>query len=462
MNPNNSPWLAQLKRTRPIDILEEDLKADIVIVGAGIAGVMTAYYILKYTDKSVVVIEGNQVAHGATGHNAGQIVADFERPIVDLVAEYGLQKTTNAERDVRGAWVLLEEIFEEAELSTPYSYFIGYNGYKSMDHLIKEIKANALRKEAGLQTYPFYIYSGCADIKDIPEEFAELYELVPQENILSLLETDNKDYIGAVAVKKGCLNSALFTEEVFGYLLSKYKERINLFEHSPVEIVTLENGSAELSIKTKKSDEHKIVCEKVVLCTNGFERLRLKNNIGEDVDVSFHHMIEGDVGYMSAYIEELDQPPTALAYYDQGGELKDSYDTSTYIYLTRRPYEHESHAVHNLICIGGPEKYIGATQDYERTEPFSPEMGQKIDEFVRATIKKDEKNDLKYQYQWHGLMCYTPTRMRVIGPEPKNTALLYNLGCNGVGILPSIFGGWKIAKLISGEKFSPSIFDPRG
>jgi hypothetical protein len=51
--------------------------------------------------------------------------------------------------------------------------------------------------------------------------------------------------------------------------------------------------------------------------------------------------------------------------------------------------------------------------------------------------------------------------MRVIGHEPKNPLLMYNLGCNGVGILPSIYGAWKIAKLINGEKFPESIFDPR-
>ncbi len=461
MNPNNSPWLAQLKNTRPIDVLEQDVKADVVIVGAGIAGVMTAYFILKYTDQSVILIEGNKVAHGATGHNAGQIIADFEREVVDLVAEYGLQKTAEAEKDVRGAWILLEEIFAEANLETPYSTFIGYNGYKSMEHLIKEIKANALRREAGLQTYSFYIDEKCLESNEIPEEFNGLYELVPKDNILSLLETDNGDYVGAVALKKGCLNSALFSEEVVGFLLSKYKGRINLFENSPVEIVTLDKDSAVLSVKTKRGDSYNITSKKVVLCTNGFERLHIMNNSGDDIDTSFHHMIEGNIGYMAAYLEELKDPPTALSYFDLN-DSKNAYGTDDYIYVTRRPYEHENNEHHNLICIGGPQTPIGATQDYERTMPFSEEKGLEIDTFVKSNMAQKEQKQLEYQYQWHGLMCYTPSRMRVIGPEPKNPVLLYNLGCNGVGILPSVFGGWKIAKLLAGEKFGPSIFDPRG
>ena len=53
MNQNNSPWLHQLKITRPIDTLYQDTKTDVTIVGGGIAGVMTAYFTLKNTDKQV-------------------------------------------------------------------------------------------------------------------------------------------------------------------------------------------------------------------------------------------------------------------------------------------------------------------------------------------------------------------------------------------------------------------------
>jgi glycine/D-amino acid oxidase-like deaminating enzyme len=58
-------------------------------------------------------------------------------------------------------------------------------------------------------------------------------------------------------------------------------------------------------------------------------------------------------------------------------------------------------------------------------------------------------------------MGYTPNRIRLIGEEPKNPVLMYNLGCNGVGILPSIFGGRRIARIVAGERLGKSIFDPK-
>jgi hypothetical protein len=38
---------------------------------------------------------------------------------------------------------------------------------------------------------------------------------------------------------------------------------------------------------------------------------------------------------------------------------------------------------------------------------------------------------------------------------------MYNLGCNGVGILPSIMGARKIARHVAGEAVPETIFDPK-
>ncbi len=56
-------------------------------------------------------------------------------------------------------------------------------------------------------------------------------------------------------------------------------------------------------------------------------------------------------------------------------------------------------------------------------------------------------------------MGYTKNGVRLIGPEPQNPVLLYNLGCNGVGILPSVHGGRQIARFLAREPVPRSIFD---
>jgi len=49
----------------------------------------------------------------------------------------------------------------------------------------------------------------------------------------------------------------------------------------------------------------------------------------------------------------------------------------------------------------------------------------------------------------------------VIGAHPRHPRLLYNLGCNGVGFLPSTYGRRQIARLMQGERLAHTIFDPR-
>ncbi len=470
MNPNNSPWLHQLKITRTIDTLHEDTKTDIAIIGGGISGVMTAYFTLKNTDKQVLLLEGSRIAHGSTGHNAGQVIAMFEREFHDIVKEFGLEKAADGEKALHSAWILLDQIFEEANLTTPISSFVGYSGFAGIELLIDELKNNALRREAGMSTSPIYIADHVMEVDQIPGEYRSLYDLIPHKDILSLLETEDPQYIAVISQKKAVVNSALMVDELVGYLLKTYPGRFQLAEHTSVADVILEKHMVLLKTITNRKDgkqenQYDVNCQKVVLCTNGFERVRLQNNTGNDIDTAFHQNVQGAIGYMSGYLEELNRQPAGLSYYDQGflrsHKGLDAYHEAPYFYVTRRPYEVEKNEKHNLICIGGPEVLVGDTRKYMREYEFDKKMGDEISEFVKQTYKKIQGEHFQYKFQWHGLLCYTPGGIRLIGPDPKNKNLLYNLGCNGVGIIPSIYGGMKISKMLAGEEFPPSIFDPK-
>lgn len=460
MKPNNSPWLHQLTVTRPIDTLQSDIATDIAIVGAGIAGVMTAYFTLKNTDKQVLLIEGNRVAHGATGHNAGQIVFEFEREFYSLVEEFGLSMAADAEKSVRGAWILLEQIYEEAKLTTPMSSFMGYNGFTDIGRVVEELKNNIFRTEAGIQVSPIYISDTAEDIDQIPKVYKDLYSLVPHADILSLLETEDTSYVAVMSERKGCVNAAVLIEEIVGYLLSTFKGRFVLCEETHIQEVILEKDLALL-----KSKEYAVTADKVVLCTNGFEKFLITNNAGADIDTKFHHMVRGKIGYMAGYLEELTHPPIALAFYDQTADdvesVEDPYDQKPYIYMTRRPYELEKNEKHNLICVGGPEHSLDDTEQYVSEAEYKEEATEEISTFLHKTYKNAPKGDIDFRFKWHGLMGYTPTSIRVVGEEPKNRVLMYNLGCNGVGILTSIYGGKRIGDILSGQKLAPSLFDPR-
>jgi glycine/D-amino acid oxidase-like deaminating enzyme len=271
-----------------------------------------------------------------------------------------------------------------------------------------------------------------------------------------------------MSLRKGCINGAMLCEEVVGYMLSTYQGRFTLAEHAPIQELILHDDHAEL-----RSGTYTVETDRVVLCTNGFSKFKITNAGGPDIDSVFHHQLHGFVGYMAAYIEELNQQPNALAYYGprtkkskhtkKGVDVpaENEYYDDPYFYLTRRPYELEKNERHNLVCLGGPEAYLVDTSIYERRGEYDQRIAESMDAFLKHNYRHTPKDNLKFKFTWHGLMGFTPNGIRLIGFEPLNPVLMYNLGCNGVGILPSIYGATRIADLLNGIPVPPTIFDPR-
>ena len=451
MRENRSPWLHQLDRDRKIHTLNEDASTDVAIVGAGIAGIATAFFTLKYTDKQVVLLERFKLAHGATGHNAGQVVSYFERGFANLCKEFGLEMAAQGQRAVEDAWRLLDEAYTDGALDIPLSRFIGHAGMISREQVLAELANNAKRKLAKLNIEDIRIAEDVPFLEELESYEDSLYRIVPRKEISALLETNRSDFVATTSYQKGVLNSALFCQEVLRYLERTYPNRFCLYEHAPVKKIILRDHHALID-----AEKHTLEAARVVLCTNGFESVTIINETGLDINTKYHHLVEGFVGYMSGYLEEPILPPTAISYLaNPSADLVEI----PYFYLTRRPYEYEKGQQHNLISVGGPETFLPETSPYSHETVYPEEMGEKIDAFLKETYTGHGGKSVEYIFTWHGLMGYTRNGVRLIGPEPKNNILLYNLGCNGIGILPSLHGGRVIARHINGEQVPPSIFD---
>lgn len=452
MLPNRSPWIAQLKRSELYPSLLRPTSVDITIVGGGIAGISTAYFLLNMTNFSVALIEGDRLAHGATGHNGGQAVPYFERPFSDIVQTYGLEMACAAQKEILSTWDLLEDIYDTTNLKTPFHRFTGYAGCTTKEQILHHLENKYLRHKGGIDMEQIVIAAETSWLPEIPKRYDGLYSTAPHSHVLSLLETDSTHFKAALSTEKGALNSALFTEELAAYLLKQFPKRFSIYEGTKMSKVVLSKNNAVI-----ETNHATLTSDQVVLCTNGFENFTIENGTGMDIDTRFHENIEGIVGYMAGYLEPLDKSPIAISYFTtketEGGEI--------YYYLTRRPFELEQHQRHNLVCIGGPEVQLTDKRRYHRSHhEFQEQTLAEINGFLKKTYKPFPKSPTEYVFHWHGLMGYTRNILRLVGAEPCNKRLLYNLGCNGVGLLPSIAGGKRISRILSGDRLPKSIFDP--
>jgi len=443
-----SPWIVQLKRFRPIQKISSPLDPDTVIIGGGIAGVMTAYFILQQTKHTVFLLEADRIAHGATGHNAGQLVSYFERPLHDIAKDYGNKFTIEAYEDLLKTWGLLEDLTIKAALRTPVTSFKGYTGYSTLPQILNQLETNHLLDDSKNRPENILLASESDLLSKIPLMYHPYCTLVPQKEILTILDTRNTHFIAAHPERKGCTNSSLLTEELVGYLLSVYPERFQLSESTPVKRITL--TPTEITITTT---EQVITTPTVVLCTNGYSTYEIETAPSKPSPLK--PRITSTVGYMNGYLDPTLKSAAATQYFT----IQTISPSDPYYYITRRIYEHGRH-VHTLICVGGPEVQLPGGQPYHTHAHYLPTAHHQLDEFIHSTYQYPSSKVVP-DFKWHGLMGYTTSMIRLIGPDPIYPNLYYNLGCNGVGILPSIYGGKRIQNYLAKDNVKPSIFDTK-
>src|SRR5690606_3789721 len=123
-----------------------------------------------------------------------------------------------------------------------------------------------------------------------------------------------------------------------------------------------------------------------------------------------HHLVNGVVARMFGYVSEKAESPTAISYYTPEAGSGDAFDDSMstpYFYLTRRPYEYDTRRP-TLSCIGGPQYSIPDREEYLREFDFDEEVDPAMDRFLRKLRGLPVDEPLDYDFNWHGLMGYTP------------------------------------------------------
>ena len=88
----DSPWIREFPRSRRPDFprLRDEHTCDVVIVGGGLTACATAYACVMAGVKPLL-IEAEQIGHGAAGRSAGLLLPDPGPSFRDVVSAYGLR-----------------------------------------------------------------------------------------------------------------------------------------------------------------------------------------------------------------------------------------------------------------------------------------------------------------------------------------------------------------------------------
>src|SRR5436305_9680409 len=105
--------------------LTEDTEADVCIVGAGIAGMTTAY-LLAREGKSVVILDDGPIGGGMTGRTTAHLVNALDDRYYDLEKHHGEKGARLAAESHTAAITRIEAIVAEEGIACDFERLDGY------------------------------------------------------------------------------------------------------------------------------------------------------------------------------------------------------------------------------------------------------------------------------------------------------------------------------------------------
>ncbi len=137
-----SAWLEGIKmpETGP---LNENIECDVCVVGAGLAGMTTAYLLAK-EGKSVVVLEAKVIGGGETGRTTAHLSNALDDRFYELIRLFGEEGALLAAQSHGRAIDKIEEIVKAEKIDCDFTRLDGFlfaNDRKEHEDLLKELEA---------------------------------------------------------------------------------------------------------------------------------------------------------------------------------------------------------------------------------------------------------------------------------------------------------------------------------
>ena len=112
-----SPWVeGPADRCEPLDT---DLRADVVVIGAGYTGLSSAIA-LRAEGADVVVLEQDFAGAGASGRNAGHLTPTIGKDLPTLLRVFGREKAGALVRFADRAVEFTEQLIEKQRIDCEY------------------------------------------------------------------------------------------------------------------------------------------------------------------------------------------------------------------------------------------------------------------------------------------------------------------------------------------------------
>lgn len=372
--------------------LNDNINADVLIVGAGVSGAITAFYMAE-EGYNVVVVDKNIVGFGSTSANVGILDVQLGMEINKLAKSIGEKKTKKCFD------LMLDSIEELKKITSKLSNknSIGFKKCNSIYYTDKYMNKNSIVKE-----YNAKINLGIGT------------KFLNENNLIDLrygLQIENGS---------STMNVYEFTKEIISYISKK--DNVKVYEHTEIADIK----SKEDYVIATTSNNFKIRANKVII-TEGAEVVKYFPNIPIELYKTYNIVTES-----------ID----ALKNYDINFTARDM----------EVPYNYFRFTDDNRIVFGGQ---ISKVTEKELNDDISKHLSNSRYKKLFKTLQENFYNikDITVRYCFNSVFAETKDSLPLIDELPNMPNVYCNLSYGINGILFSIIGA-KMLKEINREYYA--------
>lgn len=143
---NKSIWMDDLNN-KTYSKLENNITCDILIIGGGITGISTAYF-LKKCNKKIVVVDSNRIATGTTAKSTGKLTFLQDNVLENVIKIYGKKIANLYLKSQQDAIELASNIIKDNNIDCNFQKVKSYlftmkkSNVKKLDEIFDTLKNN--------------------------------------------------------------------------------------------------------------------------------------------------------------------------------------------------------------------------------------------------------------------------------------------------------------------------------
>ncbi|KAM3589127.1 hypothetical protein VKS41_000004 [Umbelopsis sp. WA50703] len=397
---NGAPWQEANKERLPES-------ADVVIVGAGMSGLSTAYWLKQYNPKlKVVVTEARGVSSGATGRNGGICLPGLNDSFQETIDQFGYEP---AKKLLDFDYLTVNEMksFVQRHCDTDKGFFDPEMTFLKDGGLI--LWSTPQQRDDGLKDADALIAAGLG------------------QDVTRLDSADVKAITGSDAFYGGLqikTTAVLWAAKFVFSLARQVQDWCHIATFCPVEGVS--KGGDHFKVKTSRGT---IQCSKIVYATNAWT-----------------------CSILPEFKKHVIPVRNQVLQFRPPKQVKWNYCLSSndgYEYMSQRP--------NGDIVIGGMRNLVdGQEVNQPDDSTLNDKVGKALREYLPKHFPQIKESDIKVQHEWSGIMGFNMyDRLPFIGSlkniPNRNDGEYACFGFTGHGMPRTYMAGKAVASMITDQ-----------